>query len=334
MSRVNFRMWAGALVLALSGLLQAQSETAIKNNAVAERFFNSAWNKGDFDSVKDCLAPNVIDHSPVAVQGSGQDHFRNVVAAFRAGIPDLVMTIDDMVYTDDRVMHRWRIEGTQTAPLLGIAPTGKKVCFTGITIIRMVDFKFAERWTQLDEAGLMRQLGVAPPLPGEAPAAAHGNGNGAVKDTDPDLTGPQNADVAKKFYGTVWSTGDWDSVKQLLAVNMVDHPPGPAMDLSPEVFRGFVTMFRAALPDAKVTVEDEFTMKDRVVLRWHVEGTWKNELMGQKPNGKTIVLNGHTVVRMAHGKIQEGWSQTSELDLLRQLGLAPPAQDPPKDGQK
>jgi predicted ester cyclase len=49
---------------------------------------------------------------------------------------------------------------------MGVKADGKDIKLTGITILRMVDRKIVERWTQLDMFGLQTQLGlIKPPAP-------------------------------------------------------------------------------------------------------------------------------------------------------------------------
>ena len=50
---------------------------------------------------------------------------------------------------------------------MGVAPTGKQVTVTGITISRIADGKIAEEWTNWDTLGMLTQLGAIP-----APAQA------------------------------------------------------------------------------------------------------------------------------------------------------------------
>jgi len=45
---------------------------------------------------------------------------------------------------------------------MGIAPTGKQVTVTGITIYRLTDGKIAEEIANWDAFGLMQQLGAIP----------------------------------------------------------------------------------------------------------------------------------------------------------------------------
>ena len=81
-------------------------------------------------------------------------------------MPDIKLTIDDEVYAGDKVVHRWHLVGTDTGGVMGMPPSGKQLHFSGITTVRMRDGKIVERWANVDELGLLQQLGIAPPPPG------------------------------------------------------------------------------------------------------------------------------------------------------------------------
>jgi steroid delta-isomerase-like uncharacterized protein len=138
------------------------------NNAIAVAFFEAVWNKGDFGVLDTLIAPDAVDHSTVGGQPKtekGSASFRAIVSMFRAGMPDIRLTIDDEIYTGDKVVHRWRLAGTDTGGLMGMPPSGKELTFSGTTIVRMEDGKIVERWANVDEVGLLQQLGVVPPPP-------------------------------------------------------------------------------------------------------------------------------------------------------------------------
>ena len=78
----------------------------------------------------------------------------------RDAFPDYWMEITHIVAEDDRVAARFRQGGTHDGDLLGIAPTGKKVEWTEIGILRIADGKVVESWYDVDMLGLMGQLGV------------------------------------------------------------------------------------------------------------------------------------------------------------------------------
>ena len=78
--------------------------------------------------------------------------------------PDLKITFEDVIADRDRVVTRWRLEGTQKGPLMGIAPSGRRVNIEGIRIDRIADGRIVESWMQWDTLGLLEQIGALPKL--------------------------------------------------------------------------------------------------------------------------------------------------------------------------
>jgi steroid delta-isomerase-like uncharacterized protein len=142
------------------------ANTPAENNRLAHIFFSSAWNTGEFH--EELISPDAIDYSTVGGKegGRGPESFRQVVNMFRSGMPDIHLNIEDEIYAGDKVVHRWKMTGTDTEGLMGMPPSGKHLTFTGMTIVRMEDGKIVERWTNVDELGILQQLGVVPPPPG------------------------------------------------------------------------------------------------------------------------------------------------------------------------
>lgn len=329
--RGNLKVALSLAALAIgTALPYASALTPSENNAVAEKFFDTAWNKGDFDSVSNLLLPNVIDHSLVPGEKEGPEKFKQIVGMFRAAMPDVKMSIEDEIYVGDRVLHRWKVAGTHTAaPLFGVPPAGKSIILTGITIVRLEDGKFAERWTQLDQLGLLNQLGVVPAPPKDPNAPKH-EATPLPKDQSGKFTPAQNNAIAEKFFDTAWNKGDFASVENLLSSQVVDHSLVPGEKEGPEKFKMIVGMFRSAMPDVKMTIEDEIYTGDKVAHRWMVRGTHTGTpLFGVPATQKPIVLTGITIVRLVNGQFAERWTQLDQLGLLRQLGLLPP---PPGKG--
>ena len=60
------------------------------------------------------------------------------------------------------MVTRWRGSGTHQGDLMGIAPTGNRVSFVGITINRFEGGKVTEEWQVFDALGMMQQLGAIP----------------------------------------------------------------------------------------------------------------------------------------------------------------------------
>lgn len=138
-----------------------------ENKAIAHRLFDGAWNRGDVALFDEFTTPQSIDHAAVVGKegGVGPESFKEVITTMRTAMPDLHLTIEDEIAEGDKVVHRWRMQGTNQGPLMGMAPTGKKLTLTGITIVRIVNGKVMDRWAQIDELGLLRQLGIVPAAP-------------------------------------------------------------------------------------------------------------------------------------------------------------------------
>jgi steroid delta-isomerase-like uncharacterized protein len=140
--------------------------TPEENNEIAKRFFEAAWNRGDFAVLDQYLSPDTVDYSTLHGQPEhGSESFRQIITMFRSAFPDIHLHIDDEIYRGDKVVHRWTLRGTHEGNFMGAPPTGKQVAFTGMTIVQMQDGKIGARWSNVDLFGLMMQLGVIPPPP-------------------------------------------------------------------------------------------------------------------------------------------------------------------------
>jgi predicted ester cyclase len=84
-----------------------------------------------------------------------------VERAFAKSFPDAEHSIDDILAENDRVVLRVTSRGTHRSEFQGIAPTDRRVEFTGIVIYRIAEHKIAESWGELDVLRLMRQLRAA-----------------------------------------------------------------------------------------------------------------------------------------------------------------------------
>jgi steroid delta-isomerase-like uncharacterized protein len=143
------------------------SYSAEQNNAICVEFFETAWNTGVIR--EDLLSEDAIDHSQVGgktVSEPGSGSFKHIVGMFRGGMPDAAISIEDAIFANDKVVHRWRLNGTDTQGIMGMPASGKSISMTGTTTVRLADGKIAERWANVDELGLLQQLGVVPPPPG------------------------------------------------------------------------------------------------------------------------------------------------------------------------
>jgi predicted ester cyclase len=130
------------------------------NEALVRRLFDTVWSTGNVAVVDELLAPSFVDHA--AAMGGGdasREGFKLQVRQFRTAFPDGRSEIEDLIAAGDRVVARWTDGGTHLGEWQGIAPTGKRVSFSGIDIYRIQDGRVIEYWCSEDELGLLRQVG-------------------------------------------------------------------------------------------------------------------------------------------------------------------------------
>lgn len=83
----------------------------------------------------------------------------------------------------------------------------------------------------------------------------------------------------------------------------------------------FIATLRAAFPDLRVTVEEQFSHEDTVVTYYTMRGTQRGELAGLPPTGRMVETCGAQVDRIEGGKIAETWANWNVLGMLAQLGI-------------
>jgi steroid delta-isomerase-like uncharacterized protein len=143
------------------------------NKFVIRRSFEELWNKGNLSLADELFTPNYEHHDASSPDlGRGPESEKKRAALYRSAFPDLQLTIEDIIAEGQTVMVRWSCRGTHKGDLSGIAPTGKQVTISGVSIARFTNGKMVEGWVNWDALGLMQQLGVVPELTKTKAAAA------------------------------------------------------------------------------------------------------------------------------------------------------------------
>ena len=143
------------------------------DKAIVRRLFEELWNKGNLSLADELFAPNYEHHDASTLDfGRGPDSEKKRATLYRTAFPDIHLTMEEVIAEGEIVMTRWSCRGTHKGDLSGIAPTGKQINISGVTIARLANGKLAESWVNWDALGLMQQLGVVPELAKTKAAAA------------------------------------------------------------------------------------------------------------------------------------------------------------------
>jgi predicted ester cyclase len=134
-----------------------------QNKAIARRIPLEIFNQGKLDLADEIFAPDYIEHAqvppgfPMGIPG-----LKLFVAQVRAAFPDFRYTIEDELAEGDKVVLRLTASGTQQGEFAGIPATGKRATWGEIHIATMQGGKLTEHWVNLDQLGMLQQLGVIP----------------------------------------------------------------------------------------------------------------------------------------------------------------------------
>jgi hypothetical protein len=105
------------------------------------------------------------------------------LVARRAAFPDRRFVVEDMIAEGDKVSARFTMRGTHKGPLQGIASRGKEVTMTGIDMIRLSEGKMVEDRVEVDQLGMMQQLGAVKAPQQWAPRALSSSASSPIGST-------------------------------------------------------------------------------------------------------------------------------------------------------
>jgi predicted ester cyclase len=132
-------------------------EKAAQNMEVARSFY-SLINGGDAEKWKSAFAPNWKAYPPLPSAPDQIAGYQQVIGAFRAGVPDLVVKQVEVIANDDVVAVRSKVTGKNSQKLFGQPASNRIMAFTAMDIHRIVDGKIVETWHVEDFLSMNKQL--------------------------------------------------------------------------------------------------------------------------------------------------------------------------------
>ncbi|HEY5750739.1 MAG TPA: ester cyclase [Chryseolinea sp.] len=139
------------------------------NKAIVGRWFTDFWGETCNLSIVDELAsPNMLLQYSLHDPRRGRQDIKAFMQDFRAAFPDLKFWgAADLIAEGDYVVGRWEGGGTHTGPafsdfLAGSLPaaTGRKMHFTGTTVLKLENGKIVEEIGLDDGVTALSQLGL------------------------------------------------------------------------------------------------------------------------------------------------------------------------------
>lgn len=121
----------------------------------------AAFNDKDLDR---CMSHYAPDHQIRSRDvGPGREHIRQSLASTRESWPDLRIVVEHAVAEDDWVMGHCTTIATHSRPVMGVAPTHRRIEATFWDLHRFdAQGRIIETWNLTDSLAIMQQLGLVP----------------------------------------------------------------------------------------------------------------------------------------------------------------------------
>jgi len=130
-----------------------------ENKQLVQRFIDEVMNTGNTAAIADFCVPGSMFAGGIEGQ----------IRAMKSAFPDNHFTIDEIIAEGNKVAIKTTIHGTNSGPMVGlpafgrldtpIPPTGKTVSTTGMNVYTISDGKIVSFAFELDQIGMLRQLG-------------------------------------------------------------------------------------------------------------------------------------------------------------------------------
>ena len=130
--------------------------------AVVRRNTEEVQGRGNFEVFEELFADDFLDHTPQPGRTPDKNGARELYKALRDSFPDFHAVIHWQLADGDRVTTYKTYYGTHQGTFLGVAPTGRKIQFETVDVMRVRNGKIAEHWGVANLFSLMQQLGAFP----------------------------------------------------------------------------------------------------------------------------------------------------------------------------
>jgi len=109
------------------------------------------------------IAPTFVRHDPgLPFEVRGPEGIAQLHDALLPGFPDMDLELQDFVAEGEKVLVRLTIHATHTGTFGELEATGKRIDVAVLDLFQIRDGVLIEHWAQLDNLGMLHQLGALP----------------------------------------------------------------------------------------------------------------------------------------------------------------------------
>ena len=130
-------------------------------------------------------------------------------------------------------------------------------------------------------------------------------------------------ELVRSYYEQALTEADWNTLDAIVAPGFVEHEVVPGIPPTRAGLKQKYDLLRTGCPDLRFTVEDLFSVGERVAARVTVRGTNTGAFMGRAPSGKAFAAATVGIFRVEGEQLAEHWGVFDQMAMIGQLGLFP-----------
>ncbi|HXF98507.1 MAG TPA: ester cyclase [Gaiellaceae bacterium] len=140
----------------------APTDTRAASKALARRLCIDLFSEGRIEALPELVTEDYVNHNRMPGISPGRAGLEEVVRMVREGFPDFRYTVERTLAEGDQVVVHVTAQGTHQGLLFHrFPPTGRHAAWWEMHWFRIRDGLAAEHWGVRDDAGMIRQLGLA-----------------------------------------------------------------------------------------------------------------------------------------------------------------------------
>lgn len=124
--------------------------------------------------------------------------------------------------------------------------------------------------------------------------------------------------LVERWFAEVFTQGKVDTVKEITTEDFASHVPGHDFK-GPDEFNDFLKWFRQVFVEGEWTINDFLEVSDKATVRYTGYTTYKDGWLDIPSTDQRVKETGIMIIRFEGDRIQEMWSEMSDLDLMHQL---------------
>jgi steroid delta-isomerase-like uncharacterized protein len=129
-----------------------------KNKEIIQKLYDQSLNKKNL-----ALLPDLVSEEYTGIQGEkGVPAFEKPVLALFTAFPDIQWKLEELFGEGDKVVVRWKWQGTHTGTFQQFPATGKTISNDGLAIYELKNGKIINAQVHTDRLGFLQQMEIVP----------------------------------------------------------------------------------------------------------------------------------------------------------------------------